>query len=188
MAMSDDEKRRRRHLRYLANKDKVAEQNRAWHQANPEKVKAIHRAYREANKDRIREQSREYREANRERIRETERRYREANKEARAEARRAYHEANPTLQTEWALRRRYGISLADFNALLEGQGGRCAICRTSTPPVRGWTVDHCHDSGRVRGVLCFNCNVAIGHLKDDPAVAEAAAQYLSDDQAQDVAG
>lgn len=65
---------------------------------------------------------------------------------------------------------RYGISLADYNRLWEEQGGRCAICGEppgphSTPP--NWkgklAVDHCHDSTRVRALLCNPCNLIVGY-------------------------
>ncbi|MFG2956956.1 endonuclease domain-containing protein [Streptomyces sp. NPDC048291] len=57
--------------------------------------------------------------------------------------------------------------------MVASQYGICAIC-LSAPPVH---VDHCHKTGRVRGVLCFNCNSAIGKLRDDPDAARRAAAY-----------
>jgi hypothetical protein len=58
--------------------------------------------------------------------------------------------------------------------LLRSQGGLCAICRVA-PAVH---VDHDHATGTVRGMLCFPCNAAIGHLRDDPATVRRAAAYL----------
>lgn len=75
--------------------------------------------------------------------------------------------------------RRYGLTVEQFDALLEQQSGGCAICRTTTVPTRGnWHVDHCHETGRVRGILCHGCNVALGHLKDRIDLLEAAIAYL----------
>ncbi|WP_329391128.1 endonuclease VII domain-containing protein [Streptomyces sp. NBC_01351] len=58
--------------------------------------------------------------------------------------------------------------------MIAAQGGVCLICRKA-PAVH---VDHCHETGRVRGVLCFNCNTAIGKLGDDPDVARRVVTYL----------
>ncbi|MFD6419450.1 endonuclease VII domain-containing protein [Streptomyces sp. NPDC060194] len=72
------------------------------------------------------------------------------------------------------LKRQYGLTEADRDALAEEQKGLCAICLTNFAV----HVDHCHDTGRVRGVLCFNCNSAIGKLGDDPDRLRRAAAYL----------
>ncbi|UFR05496.1 endonuclease VII domain-containing protein [Streptomyces sp. Go40/10] len=72
------------------------------------------------------------------------------------------------------LQRNYGLTEAERDAMIVSQRGLCAIC-LEAPPVH---VDHCHKTGRVRGVLCFNCNSAIGKLRDDPDAARRAATYL----------
>ena len=76
--------------------------------------------------------------------------------------------------------RRYGLTRDDFWKLLEKQGGVCAICGTSEPG-KGRTrmcVDHCHRTGKVRGLLCGSCNRSIGQLGDDPDILQRAADYL----------
>jgi hypothetical protein len=70
--------------------------------------------------------------------------------------------------------RRYGISAADADRMLAEQGGACAICRES-PALH---VDHCHESGRVRGLLCFNCNGGLGQFRDRVDILEKAIDYL----------
>ena len=74
--------------------------------------------------------------------------------------------------------RLYGLAPADFAALLAGQDGKCAICR-GEPTARNFHVDHCHTSGRVRGLLCHHCNTMLGLAADDPARLLAAVQYLT---------
>lgn len=84
------------------------------------------------------------------------------------------------------LRTLYGITLEQYEEMLRAQGGVCAICKQDEPAAHGRTgrkfklsVDHCHDSGRIRGLLCQKCNRAIGLLGDDPATLHRAAAYLA---------
>lgn len=72
------------------------------------------------------------------------------------------------------LKRRYGITAEESDAMLEAQDGLCGICRTA-PAAH---VDHDHDTGEVRELLCFNCNGGLGQFKDDPEVLRAAADYV----------
>ncbi len=80
------------------------------------------------------------------------------------------------------LRERYRMSLEDFEQLLEQQGRACAICQTSKPGGRWnqFVVDHCHETGRVRGILCSRCNRGLGALGDTPAVIEQALNYVKE--------
>lgn len=89
------------------------------------------------------------------------------------------------------LRRMYGLEVEDYFALLDNQGGCCAICKAKTPGNRHYKrngkiemfhVDHCHATGLVRGLLCGSCNRAIGYLKDDPELALRVSEYLSSTQ------
>lgn len=78
-------------------------------------------------------------------------------------------------------KRKYGITLEQYNEMLERQGGVCAIC--AQPERRQETsnlaVDHCHETGEIRGLLCSNCNRAIGLMSDDPERLISAANYLT---------
>ncbi|SDK65804.1 endonuclease domain-containing protein [Nonomuraea jiangxiensis] len=77
-------------------------------------------------------------------------------------------------ERNYLLTYRYGITEDDFERMLARQGGLCAICRV----VPGVFVDHCHATGLVRGVLCFNCNNGLGHFGDNTVLLELAALYL----------
>jgi len=72
------------------------------------------------------------------------------------------------------LRRRYGIGADEFDELVRQQGGVCAICGRPDPE----HVDHSHDTGAVRGILCFNCNGGLGQFRDSVDALLAAAAYL----------
>ncbi len=74
------------------------------------------------------------------------------------------------------LQRRYGISATQVDELVTEQGGLCAICRTG----KAEHVDHEHLTGRVRGMLCFNCNGGLGQFKDNPDVLKRAVAYLEE--------
>jgi hypothetical protein len=83
---------------------------------------------------------------------------------------------------------RYGITLEQYESMLDRQNGRCAVCRTGEPGGRGtWHIDHDHaccphqgSCGRcVRGLLCSHCNTAAGLLQDDHALVRRMADYLA---------
>ncbi len=81
------------------------------------------------------------------------------------------------------LRDRFGITIEDYNRMLDEQNGACAICgRPETSmhqgKIRDLAVDHCHATGRVRGLLCGNCNNGLGRFEDDPDRMLAAAIYV----------
>lgn len=74
--------------------------------------------------------------------------------------------------------RLYGITLAQKEGMLAAQGGVCSICGTDSPGPKGWHTDHCHTSLKVRGVLCDNCNRALGFAKDNPTILRTMAAYI----------
>ncbi len=81
------------------------------------------------------------------------------------------------------LQRTYGITIEDFDAMLSSQDGTCAICdgtNSDSARNRRMTVDHDHDTGKVRGLLCFTCNTSIGKLGDTYAALQKAADYLKE--------
>jgi len=82
-----------------------------------------------------------------------------------------------------ALRNTYGIDLYEYEEMLAFQQHVCAICNKTEPTEgRQLAVDHCHDTGEVRGLLCGKCNKAIGLLNDDINLIRDAAKYLATSQ------
>lgn len=73
------------------------------------------------------------------------------------------------------LKVRYGITLAQYEELKQAQNSCCLICGTTDNKL---VVDHCHETKKIRGLLCGPCNLAIGHSKDSPERLVAAAKYL----------
>jgi hypothetical protein len=84
------------------------------------------------------------------------------------------------VQRNGHLKRKYGITPEQYEALLAAQEGKCKICETDKPGGQGgWHVDHDHDTGQIRGLLCQACNRGIGFLKDNPVLCYAAGDYLN---------
>jgi hypothetical protein len=82
-----------------------------------------------------------------------------------------------------AYRRKFGITIEDYDAMFACQGGRCAICKTDQPTGHGakngrFSVDHDHATGEVRGLLCSGCNTALGGFKDNVDVMKNAIHYI----------
>ena len=87
------------------------------------------------------------------------------------DARRFYDKANAR-----QIKYRYGITIEERDNIVETQNGLCAICDIdiSNKPY----IDHCHDTGKVRGMLCMNCNAGLGAFKDSPEIFQKALDYL----------
>jgi hypothetical protein len=93
---------------------------------------------------------------------------------------------NPDKYKDKDLKKKYGIGLKEYKGMLFKQDGVCCICKLKesalnprTKKARDLAVDHCHDTGKVRGLLCAQCNTGLGLLKDDISLLNKAIVYLS---------
>ena len=86
----------------------------------------------------------------------------------------------PEYNRNWKYKKKYGISLDEYNEILASQNNECCICGTNDPggPGSTFTVDHNHKTEEVRGLLCSNCNRGLGFFKDNPDHLFAATKYL----------
>ena len=73
---------------------------------------------------------------------------------------------------------RYGMTIEEWDELFIAQGAKCAICGTHNLGKRQWHTDHCHETGKVRGILCMQCNAMLGFSKDNVTVLNNAIEYL----------
>jgi hypothetical protein len=153
--------RERKRQEYLANKEAIKERSRAWSANNRDQKLAVGAVYRE----RTREERNQY-------MRD---RY-HGDPDRHISAMSAWRKANPEKYRDQYLRNTFGMTLAEYEALLAKQGGVCAIC--GHPPKHLLAVDHDHANGKVRGLLCTPCNTGIGHLKDSPIRMRRAAEYI----------
>ena len=77
------------------------------------------------------------------------------------------------------LKAKYEITPEKYSELFQDQGSCCAVCKTKEPGSKiGWHTDHCHSTGKVRGILCHHCNVLLGHAGDNEQVLIDAASYI----------
>lgn len=81
--------------------------------------------------------------------------------------------------SQW-LNRRYGMDVEDWARMYDAQDRRCAGCRCAIGVDRGTHVDHCHATGKVRGLLCRGCNTALGSARDSPETLKCLARYLEE--------
>lgn len=133
------------------------------------------------------EQNREFREKNIDRIRAYDRKRitPEWKRREKSIYDRKYRHGDPERQRNWAMKRQFGITLEQYEQMLKDQDGLCAICfqpesrksnRSHKP--KNLAIDHCHEIGTVRGLLCQDCNTGIGLFKDSPFLMIKAAKYL----------
>lgn len=132
-----------------------------WHQKNLDKQREKKKQYRQQNSEKERERKKIYRQKNAEKIRDKNKIYRKVNAEKIRDR---------------ILKYKYGISLEEYNLMFERQNGCCLICKEQ--PKKGLVVDHSHNTGKVRGLLCNDCNTGIGLLKETPQFFINAIEYL----------
>ena len=141
---------------------------RKWRKDNPEKARAIKRRWQNANPEKRREMARRYYAKHADKIKAAAKqraiRKREADPEKAKERAREKH-----------LKSAYGMTPSAFAAMLTGQGCRCAICGKENGY---WVVDHNHENGNIRGVLCRECNTGLGCFKDSTDTMLSAVKYL----------
>jgi len=147
----------------------------AYYHAHKKRCRKNALAYFRKHKTERNAYSREYMRRNRERLRN----YKNQN-EAKS------RKANPDRHWARRLKYKYGISLADYNRLLQMQKEACAICGRSSNYDSRWgtrmrklRVDHCHETGLVRGLLCQKCNMGISYFERNSDWLKAATEYLS---------
>jgi len=129
----------------------------------------------QANKDRLKEKAKKWREENPEQEKENNKSWVEKNRERHNELGRNWRKNNPDKVRNMHLKQNYGITLEEYNKILESQGFCCGLCGKAADKVLH--VDHCHKTGKVRGLLCHSCNTSLGKFNEDPALLRKAADW-----------
>ena len=109
--------------------------------------------------------------------------YREKNKEIIKKKKKKYHIEKPYIKRRSYLKTEYGLSMEDYDKMFKLQKGKCKICKVSHPKNishKHLYVDHCHKTGKIRGLLCRGCNFAIGEMEDNILFFKNAINYLKE--------
>jgi hypothetical protein len=89
-----------------------------------------------------------------------------------------WHARTPIEKQATRVKAMYGLEPEQYKVMHEAQQGKCAICSEEPKTKRGLHVDHDHETGKVRGLLCHGCNVALGSFKEDVTLLNKAIEYL----------
>ena len=119
------------------------------------------------------EYSRKWRALNLEHVKERERNYYAENSEKKKALVKAYRRANPKFLRGQHLKKRYGLTLEEYEIMVDSQDGLCLICKSREK----LSVDHNHTTGHIRGLLCFKCNIALWIIEDQVRL-DGAISYL----------
>ena len=107
--------------------------------------------------------------------------WRAKNKDKVRENHKRWRKSHPEHERSKSYKRRYGISIDEYNKMLLSQSGKCLICKEIEKSKNGYLyVDHCHKTLKVRGLLCLKCNTILGMAKDNPEILLKCVQYLYD--------
>tara|TARA_R110000765_G_scaffold372486_1_gene462905 strand:- start:2 stop:475 length:474 start_codon:yes stop_codon:yes gene_type:complete len=151
-------------------KEQHAIYTKEWKERNKEKVAAYNKKYRENNLEKFYAYHKKWKEQNKEHLAAYAKEYQEKNKEQLAD-----------YKKEWNIKQ-YGLSLEDYNNMLDKQNHKCKICLTSftTLNTKDIHIDHCHTTNKVRGILCRLCNTGLGQFKDNTERLTQAINYLQE--------
>lgn len=164
---------------YHSHREKRLEKVKEWYQKHKSEVLARKRATYVKHPRKMRERSIGWYWRNKDKVRA----YRHS--EHYREISRKWYSRQPAQMKLKQLLYTHGMTLGQYDELLKSQNGVCAICGNGNEHQTGLgrksvrlTVDHCHASGRIRGLLCHKCNAGLGFFKDNPEILNKALDYL----------
>lgn len=149
----------------MYNKEKNKEYKNRYRNKNRERVLLLEKEARKRNKDYYLK----YKEKNKDKIKENYRLWLESNKEKI----RGY-------QRKRQLKKLYSLTELEYEETLKQQQNQCAIClKPQITSKRRFAVDHCHKTGKNRGILCYKCNIGLGYFDDDVQKLQYAIYYIN---------
>ena len=180
MAYKDKEKQRETQKRYRENhKKEQLEWQRNHYAKHKEEISEHRKQWRENNKEKKKEQSATYYKNNKEKVREDNKCYLKNNPEKPKEYSNRYRMKNPEKLKEERLKRNHGLTMEEYNQLIQLQNNRCVICTEEfNTKDRRACVDHNHKTGKIREILCNQCNSALGFLKENIATMQSMIEYV----------
>jgi hypothetical protein len=180
--MQSKEERKEYEKQYRAeHKEKIKKQIKEWQEINKEKIRKKRLKYLSNNKEHVILKTKEYRNKNKEKIKLKSKKYCDNNKEKINLKTKEYRMNNKEKSKTYILKRRYNITLEEYNKLFNKQNGKCAICGKHQSELKKiLSVDHNHETGKIRGLLCYNCNNGLGCFKDNKNILKSAENYLNE--------
>lgn len=183
---SEKEKQAARKYR-LKNKEKVHQWKKEWNKNNPDKIHQYEEKRKNSGK---RKEYREKRDAeyrnkpeNKLRIKLYGKEYGKKNRKKRLMQNKKYKQSEKGKNARHRdLIKTYGLTVEQYDQMLELQNGVCAICGGQNKDGRRLFIDHCHQSKKIRGLLCTKCNLMLGAVNDSVEVLANAIKYLTEQQ------
>jgi hypothetical protein len=169
---------------YARNREILKERRRKAYAENRNGIRDKDAASKRANRERNREAQRAHLENNREKINARRREYYKKNAEKMKPGFHQRYHSDKDAHTDKRLKRKFGITLDEYNAMFSLQGGVCAVCGTEpnikdkNGNIRRLAVDHDHKTGRVRQLLCNACNTSIGLVKENISTLVGMIDYI----------
>ena len=164
-------------MRYQRDKERIRKEQKEYYDANQPAILARSRKYTEKNAESIRQKAKDYRLRNLEACRERSREYHLTHREQLLEYGREYRKRTKEKRRRDMLLREYNLTPEQVTEMMVLQKGLCVACTLPFSDEKP-AIDHCHTTGRVRGLVHMKCNLGIGQFDDSPDKLRAAADYL----------
>ncbi|MFZ4411456.1 MAG: endonuclease VII domain-containing protein [Bacteroidales bacterium] len=147
---------------------------------NKERIKAVAKIHRKENKEKLQDYGKKYYRKNKTKILEYSSVYQKNNKDSVNLSSKKYRDSNPEVIKDRTLQKKYKINGADYEQMMKHQNEKCAICKVHNNDLKvALCVDHCHSTGKIRGLLCGSCNRALGLFRDSITFLSSAIDYLN---------
>jgi hypothetical protein len=169
------------YFRQYRRREEVKEKDRIRNKFRKEYLKERDKKRYLENKEQLKEYKKQYYLENKDNISEQAKKHYIENKECIKKRVKKYRLNNPDKLKDAALKRKFGITLDEYNVLLSKQKHRCAICKSfdvGRKDAKYFHVDHDHRTGKVRGLLCSKCNTALGLFNENVTLLKKAIKYL----------
>ena len=176
-----DKEKQGEYFRQYRRKEEVKERDRIRNKSRQKYLKELGRNRYLENKEQLKEYKKQYYLENKDSISEYSKKHYIENKECIKKRVRKYRLNNPDKLKNAALKHKFGITLNEYSVLLSKQKHRCAICKSfgvGRKNAKYFHVDHDHETGKVRGLLCSKCNTALGLFNEDVTALKKAIKYL----------
>jgi hypothetical protein len=162
------------------NREKLIKYEKERYIKNKPQKTIYDKEYRAKNKVKINEHQKKYNKANKEKIKTRTKKHYDMNKKRLRKYSAEYYAKHKETYRKYKLKKEFGITIDDYDAMLIKQNNCCSICHNKFKSNKDTHIDHNHTTMKVRGLLCGNCNRGIGYLRDDINILKEAIKYLKD--------